>query len=235
MTTLLHLETTTLQCGVALSRDGTLLASRSIRESGYTHAEKLLPFIDYVFTESGISRDSLDGVCVSGGPGSYTGLRIGVSTAKGICHALNLPLIAVDTLSILASQGYAQYPHVDACVPMLDARRMEVYTRTFTENSSLRSEIEPLIVDENTSSLFSQYFSICFIGDGALKCSEFLGGEGRVFLDEYPCVESSIPLGHSAFISGNFVNLSSYEPNYLKAFQAGAAKDPFGLRKKLSL
>jgi tRNA threonylcarbamoyladenosine biosynthesis protein TsaB len=112
---------------------------------------------------------------------------------------------------------------------------MEVYTRTFTENSSLRSEIEPLIVDENTSSLFSQYSSICFIGDGALKCEEFLGGEGRVFLEEYPCVESSIPLGHTAFISGNFVNLSSYEPNYLKAFQAGAAKDPFGLRKKLSL
>ena len=85
------------------------------------------------------------------------------------------------------------------------------------------------------SSLFSQYSSICFIGDGALKCEEFLGGEGRVFLEEYPCVESSIPLGHTAFISGNFVNLSSYEPNYLKAFQAGAAKDPFGLRKKLSL
>ena len=110
MANILHLETTTLNCGVAIFSSSEVIASKSIREEGYSHAENILPFIEEILTSSGLSKKDLDAVSVSGGPGSYTGLRIGVATAKGICHALSLPLIAVDTLSILKIDGMKQCP-----------------------------------------------------------------------------------------------------------------------------
>ena len=148
MSVLLHLETTTRQCSVALSNHRTLLASRTIRNEGYSHAEMLLPFIDEIFKESATPRVELKAVSVSGGPGSYTGLRIGVATAKGICHALNIPLIAVDTLTVLATQAHNSHPGMDAYVSMLDARRMEVYSRTFNSDLEKATKIEALIIPE---------------------------------------------------------------------------------------
>lgn len=230
MAIILHLETTTLNCGVALFRNGTVVASKSSREEGYSHAENIIPFIDEIFSEVSIDKSELDAVSASSGPGSYTGLRIGVATAKGICHALNLPLIAVDTLTVLRNQAIDLQPGMDAYVSMLDARRMEVYSRTFT--SEKISEVEALVIDENSKSRFDNLGSICFIGDGAVKCAEVLAGNNRSFHSAYPCAEHALELAEKAFEESDFVDLASYEPFYLKAFKAGVAKDPFNLRDK---
>lgn len=232
MANILHLETTTLNCGVALFSNGKVLRSKSKQEEGYSHAENIMSFVDEVVSSSGLYKTDLDAISVSGGPGSYTGLRIGVATAKGICHALSIPLIAVDTLSILHSEAQSLYPNKDAYVAMLDARRMEVYTRTFSATTS--TPVEPLVVDETTHSRYSNFTSICFIGDGALKCQELLRGGDRNFIEAYPKADYALDLATSAFDLGQFVDVASYEPLYLKAFKAGVAKDPFNLRDKTS-
>ncbi len=230
MATILHIETTTLNCGVALFKENRVLASKNSREEGYSHAENIMPFIDDLFASTGIKKTELDAISVSGGPGSYTGLRIGVATAKGICHALSIPLIAIDTLSILMEKAKSLCPNKDAYVSMLDARRMEVYSRTFTSSSS--TPVESIIIDSSSNSRFSGIGSICFIGDGALKCQDLLKGEGREFIEAYPKADFALNLATSAFNDGQFEDLASYEPMYLKAFKAGVAKDPFNLRDK---
>ena len=232
MANILHLETTTLNCGVALFSNGKVISSRSSLEEGYSHAENIMLFIDEVIATSGITKSDLDAISVSGGPGSYTGLRIGVATAKGICHALSIPLISIDTLTVLMLEARSIFPEKNAFVPMLDARRMEVYTRTFSDSTP--TPIEALIVDESSLSRFSDLGSICFIGDGALKCQDLLSGEGRNFIGSYPKAEYALDLANSAFDLGNFDDVASYEPMYLKAFKAGIAKDPFNLRDKTS-
>ena len=230
MVNILHLETTTLNCGVALFSNGKVISSKSIREEGYSHAENIMPFIDEIFSEVSLGKSDLDAVSVSGGPGSYTGLRIGVATAKGICHALNLPLIAVDTLSVLKNQALALYPNVDSYVSMLDARRMEVYSRSFSKDST--SEVEAIVINEESISRFDNLGSICFIGDGVEKCTGILNEKDHIFHSAYPCAEHAIELAETAFDASDFVDLASYEPFYLKAFKAGVAKDPFNLRDK---
>ena len=232
MANILHLETTTLNCGVAIFCDRKVVSTRNNCEEGYSHAENIMPFIDEVFAECGLSKSDLDAVSVSGGPGSYTGLRIGVATAKGICHALSIPLISVDTLSVLKNEATSLLPGKDAYVSMLDARRMEVYTKTFTKKHT--SEVEALVVDSTTKSLFDAHTTICFIGDGAEKCREILEFEGRDFIQTYPKPEYAVDLALSAFEKKDFVDLASFEPMYLKAFKAGVAKDPFNLRDKTS-
>ena len=232
MANILHLETTTLNCGVAIFCDGNVISSRSNCEEGYSHAENIMPFIDEMFSECRLSKSDLDAVSVSGGPGSYTGLRIGVATAKGICHALSIPLISVDTLSVLKHEAVSLMPGKDAYVSMLDARRMEVYTKTFTKEYS--SEVEALVVDTTTKSAFGEHNTICFIGDGTEKCREILASEGRDFIQTYPKPEYALDLAMSAFEKKDFVDVASYEPMYLKAFKAGVAKDPFNLRDKTS-
>ena len=231
MSVLLHLETTTHQCSVALSHQRKILASRNIRNEGYSHAEMLLPFIDEVFKESEISRSELKAVSVSGGPGSYTGLRIGVASAKGICHALNIPLISVDTLTVLATQARNNHPGMDAYVSMLDARRMEVYSRTFNSNLEIATDIEALIIPDSSVYPWDKYVKICFTGDGSLKCREILHGENRIFIEDWPTSEASVNIATNKFEENNFEDLALYEPTYLKQFIAGKSKDPFGLRK----
>lgn len=236
MSKILHIETTTLRCAVAVFSEGKVLAERSIREEGYSHAERLMPFIDEIISESGVEKSELDAVSVSGGPGSFTGLRIGVSTAKGICHALGIPLISVDTLKVLALQGKIEHPGAEAYVPMIDARRMEVYTKTFNgELESENDDPEALVVDGEAVGRYEGYSSVCFVGDGAVKCSEVLGGENRVFLDIYPDAAPACELATEKFKNGEFESTALYEPNYLKAFKAGKAKDPFGLRKVMPM
>jgi tRNA threonylcarbamoyladenosine biosynthesis protein TsaB len=233
MSVLLHLETTTRQCSVALSHRGELLASRNVRNEGYSHAEMLLPFIDEVFKESGTPKAELKAVSVSGGPGSYTGLRIGVATAKGICHALNIPFISVDTLTVLATQARKNHPGMDAYVSMLDARRMEVYSRTFDSDLEKATEIEALIIPEIKTFPWDKYENICFIGDGSLKCRDILMGENRIFIEEWPTAEGAVNMATDRFEERKFENLALYEPIYLKQFIAGKAKDPFGLRQEM--
>ena len=233
MGVILHLETTTHQCAVALSKAGKLLANRCVRENGYSHAEKLQTFIDEVFIEAKLEREVLSAVSVSGGPGSYTGLRIGVAAAKGLCHALGIPLISVDTLTVLAAQAMAKQPGFDAYVPMLDARRMEVYSRCFDAGLDNASNIESIIVDDKSVFPWDGLEKICFSGDGALKCSEVLSGNNRVFIEDWPTAEAAIELARDKFNMGIFEDIALYEPTYLKEFIAGEAKDPLGLRGRI--
>ena len=230
MGVILHLETTTHQCAVALSKSGKLLANRCVRENGYSHAEKLQTFIDEVFIEANLKPEVLSAVSVSGGPGSYTGLRIGVAAAKGLCHALGIPLISVDTLTVLAVQAMAKQPGFDAYVPMLDARRMEVYSRCFDARLNNASNIESIIVDDKRNFPWDGLDKICFSGDGALKCSEILSGNNRVFIEDWPTAEAAIELASDKFKKEIFEDIALYEPTYLKEFIAGKAKDPLGLR-----
>ena len=230
MGVILHLETTTHQCAVALSKDGELLANRCVRENGYSHAERLQTFIDEVFIEALLEREDLSAVSVSGGPGSYTGLRIGVAAAKGICHALGVPLISVDTLTVLAVQAIAKQPGFDAYVPMIDARRMEVYSRCFEAGLDNASDIKAIVVDDESVFPWDGMEKICFSGDGAQKCSEVLSGKNRIFFADWPTAEAAIELARDKFNKRIFEDVALYEPTYLKAFIAGKAKDPLGLR-----
>ena len=133
-TRIIHIETATTTCSVAAGENGVLVAVRSVHD-GYKHAENLLRLVEEVMQEAGWKNDELSAIAVSAGPGSYTGLRIGVSTAKGLCYALDIPLIAVSTLYSLASGYRRQFPDNEALIcPMLDARRMEVYTALFSKN-----------------------------------------------------------------------------------------------------
>ncbi|MDA0729211.1 MAG: tRNA (adenosine(37)-N6)-threonylcarbamoyltransferase complex dimerization subunit type 1 TsaB [Bacteroidetes bacterium] len=230
MARILILDTATLQCSVALAEDGVVVAFREEREEGYVHAERLLPLIDDVMTEHGWTPRDLEAVAVSGGPGSFTGLRIGVSTAKGICHAQGIPLIALDTLQLLAIQGERLDPHATRRVAMVDARRMEVYAATFDAQHRCVGEVAPVVVEDGQDPWQGP---AQFIGDGALKCAELCAGEGRTFVEAWPLARDGAAPAEAAFAAGEFVHLPSYEPNYVKAFKAGAPKDPLGLRTRV--
>ena len=233
MARILILETSTTQCSVALAADGQAVAWKEERApEGYIHAERLMPFIDALLQEAGWSRHDLDAVAVSGGPGSFTGLRIGVSTAKGLCHALNVPLIALDTLALLAEQGKRLDPTPQPRVGMIDARRMEVYAATYDHDGACTAPVAPVEVDQRPDAFAGP---AQFIGDGAVKCADLLKGEGRTFVEAWPLARDGAALAEAQLAAGDVADLGSYEPNYVKAFKAGAPKDPLGLRSKLSM
>ena len=229
MALILIIDTCTLQCSVALSKDGTCLATQHVREDGYVHAERLMPMVDDVLREAGHTAKDLDACAVTGGPGSFTGLRIGVSTAKGLCQGLNIPLIALDPLALLARQGQRLDDSPVERVPMIDARRMEVYTAPFDDSLRRTSPVAPWVLDEDVDSWDN---NAQFIGDGAIKMEAALGRGDRTFVEAWPLASDGAALAESAFQSQDFVDLPHYEPDYIKAFKAGAPKDPLGLRSK---
>ena len=233
MAKILLLETSTTQCSVALADGGLAVGWKEERaEQGYLHAERLMPLVDDLLRDCEWSKAELDAVAVSGGPGSFTGLRIGVSTAKGLCQALQIPLIALDTLALLAEQGKRLDPAPQRRVAMIDARRMEVYAGSFEASGECSCNAIPVEVDKNPD-----FFKgpAQFIGDGALKCEALLQGEGRSFVEAWPLARDGASRAEVFFQKGEFVDLGSYEPNYVKTFKAGAPKDPLGLRSKISL
>jgi tRNA threonylcarbamoyladenosine biosynthesis protein TsaB len=162
---ILNIETATKNCSVALAKDGKTVLCKEIAEEGYSHAERLHVFIEEIISEAGIQLKDLAAVAVSQGPGSYTGLRIGVSAAKGLCYALNIPLIAVDTLQALASKAKIAEGMI---VPMIDARRMEVYSAVFSSGLEKKREILAEIIDENSFEDFTE--NLYFVGDCNEKC-----------------------------------------------------------------
>lgn len=226
MATILLIDTATLQCSVAVSVDGRCVASEAIRETGYVHAEKLMPMVDRVLNEA--NKPQLDAVAVTGGPGSFTGLRIGVSTAKGLCQGLQIPLIELDPLALLAVQGKRLDPSPRTRVAMIDARRMEAYAASF-DDTNPSAPAKPWILGEDADEWGPD---AQFIGDGAKKMEEGLGGDGRTFVEAWPLASDGCGLAEEAFQAASFVDLPHYEPNYIKAFKAGAPKDPLGLRSK---
>ena len=216
MSLLLNIETSTTNCSVALSKNGKLVALKEDDNAGYSHAENLHVFIDQLIKDNNYSLEDLDAVVVSKGPGSYTGLRIGVSTAKGLCYALDIPLIAVNTLNSLA----LSYKSDKTCfiVPMLDARRMEVYTATYNENHEEQSATKALVLEENSFLENLNAQQTVFIGNGVNKFSEVCKHQNAVFINQTPSAKDVCKHAFDKYNNKDFEDVAYFEPYYLKDF-----------------
>ncbi len=217
---ILNIETSTKNCSVSIAQNGKTIALKEVAEESFSHSEKLHVFIDNLLKENQITYKDLNAVALSGGPGSYTGLRIGTSTAKGLCFALDIPLIAVDTLLVLAKQVNED----SLIIPMIDARRMEVYTAIFDATHNPATPVQALVIDENSFAEISE--KAVLIGDGAAKCKEVLNRENFIFLDEirYPSAREMSEISFDKFQKKEFEDIAYFEPFYLKEFYTGAKK-----------
>jgi tRNA threonylcarbamoyladenosine biosynthesis protein TsaB len=233
MATILNIETSTEICSVSISVDGVCRFLKLHKPDAHSsekssHSLLLATFIDEILKENGYKASDIDAVAISAGPGSYTGLRIGVSTAKGFAFGAGLPLIAVDTMKIIASMAIKTInTDFDYIVPMTDARRMEVYCAVFDKNLNQISPIEAKIIDElSFSELSGGRVVIC--GNGAEKCLDILQNERNIFLTNvYSSAEYMAELSESLFNQGKFVDLVYFEPFYLKDFVATTPKLTF--------
>ena len=227
MALILNIETATKICSVALAKDGEVIASKETSE-GNSHSTQLAPFIKEIIDQSDFSFADLQAIAVSMGPGSYTGLRIGVSTAKGLCFGLDIPLIAVSTLAAMAVQAINQYPNLDKDMllsPMIDARRMEAYSQFFDPNLKPLNNISAIIVDEETYKAELAKQSILFFGDGALKCKPIINNSKAIFFDGgLPSAKGMTPLAEQQFQEEDFADVAYFEPFYLKEFIAAVSK-----------
>ena len=229
MSLILQIETATSSCSVALAKDGAVMAFKQVNERNL-HAEVITRFIEEVITTANINYQQLDAIAVSCGPGSYTGLRIGISTAKGLCFALDKPLIAVETLAamalgVISYDGYVPDKNMLLC-PMIDARRMEVFTAIFNTGGNKIQPTSATIIDENSFSGLLSDNKILFFGDGAEKCRAVLSeNPNAIFLPDF--VNSAVHLTQIAldkFKKLEFEDVGYFEPYYLKDFIAGKKK-----------
>ena len=214
-------------CSVALSQGDLCVAVREDSD-GRNHAALLTSFIEDILEEQKISVDRLDAVSVSSGPGSYTGLRIGLSTAKGLCYGSGKPLIAVSTLHAMCCGLLAQNEIVEdnaLFCPMIDARRMEVYTALFDKQGNTVKKVSAEIITEQSFDRWLDGRTIYFFGNGAAKCQSVLTQAGMVFVDNFShSARFMIPDAVKSFTEGSFENVAYFEPFYLKDFIAGKPK-----------
>ncbi len=225
-TIILNLETTTKNCSVSLSSDGDLIALKEINDGRYSHAENLHPFIASLLQETGYTYKDLSAVAVSKGPGSYTGLRIGVSAAKGLCFALDIPLIATDTLEALARTTKINQGII---VPMLDARRMEVYQAVFSSDYTKVEAIKAQVITEQSYDDLLAKGKVFFVGDAVEKCQSVIGHPNAVFVEhKLPSAKEMCLLSYQKYRTSDFEDLAYFEPYYLKDFIAvKATKNPY--------
>jgi len=218
---ILNIETATKNCSISIAKDGETIVCNEIAEEGYSHAERLHVFIEESIAAAGISFKDLVAIAVSQGPGSYTGLRIGVSAAKGLCFALGIPLIAVDTLQSLAAQVTIENGLI---VPMLDARRMEVYSAVFSSDLESQRNILAEVITEDSFQEYNQ--TLYFVGDCADKCKEVLTKSNFVFLEaiKYPSANQMSVLSYQKYLKEDFVDVAYFEPYYLKDFMITTSK-----------
>jgi tRNA threonylcarbamoyladenosine biosynthesis protein TsaB len=224
---ILHIETSTHVCSVALSENNRCIFSIS-NDEGMNHAAMLSSFIQEALVLLKSMDKKLNAVAVSSGPGSYTGLRIGVSTAKGICYGLNIPLISISTLEIITIAAM-QHPDIKAdnyCfIPMIDARRMEVYDAVFDEKMHLIRPITADIITEDAFSEFLQNKRVYFFGNGSAKCKTLIHSDNACFLDDiHPLAENMIQPALDKYNNSKFENIAYFEPFYLKEFQTTTPK-----------
>ncbi|MBX2915183.1 MAG: tRNA (adenosine(37)-N6)-threonylcarbamoyltransferase complex dimerization subunit type 1 TsaB [Cyclobacteriaceae bacterium] len=219
MARILSLESSTHVCSAAIHQDGKLVARCEMREPR-SAASQLAVMIDSVMKESATQPHMLNAVVVASGPGSYTGLRIGVATAKGICFALNIPLIAINTLDIVAMQGKAFITDTNALLcPMLDARRMEVYCKVVDYNLNEVESTQAKILDPTSFADYLEHNTVYFIGEGAAKCRTVITHPNAKFLFEVVPQASQLgELGYQMWLQQNFENVATFEPYYLKDF-----------------
>lgn len=224
MALILSLETSTDVCSVAIHRNGVLIKETIVHES-QAHASKLAPIIDEIFALTSLSFNNLSAVAVASGPGSYTGLRIGASTAKGLCYALQVPLIAVETLTVIAQAAVSKVDEKSLICPMIDARRMEVYCQIFEKSLKPISGVEAKIIDTGSFDELLKAHHVFFVGNGAMKCKSVITSKNAVFLDQVTPTASALGvIAHQKFEGQQFENLSEFEPFYLKQFEAKKSK-----------
>ncbi|MGC9331468.1 MAG: tRNA (adenosine(37)-N6)-threonylcarbamoyltransferase complex dimerization subunit type 1 TsaB [Bacteroidales bacterium] len=228
MPRILHIETSGKTCSVAISKDDSLTDSDSISEDK-SHARHLTPMIQRLLHHNKLTYNDLDVVAVSAGPGSYTGLRIGVSVAKGICYAAGLPLIAVPTLEIMLKHLFTSFDKTsdfDLFVPMIDARRMEVYQACFTSDGKRISDVSPLILNVNAYRDQLEKHKMLFFGNGAEKAEKVITHPHAFFIPGVmPDARYMVSGALNRFRHKNFEDVAYYEPFYLKAFQATTPKN----------
>ena len=223
MSLLLAIETTTRNCSVALFRNARLIQLQEKISKEYSHAEQLTLFIEEVVKRSDVKLQEIEGVVLSKGPGSYTGLRIGTSIAKGLCYSLEIPLVSVSTLKAMAF-GISKEEDCKFYCPMIDARRMEVFSSIFDQSNNEVREIRADIVDEYTYAQFLQE-KVLFFGDGASKCKTIIDNANAYFMDGvFPSAKDMGVLGSERFANNYFEDVAYFEPYYLKDFVAGLKK-----------
>jgi tRNA threonylcarbamoyladenosine biosynthesis protein TsaB len=223
MSLILCLETTTKVCSVAISKNGEVIASKESHDEQYSHSENLTLFIQETISQTNYSLKNIDEVAISKGPGSYTGLRIGVSTAKSLCYALDKPLIAINSLTAMTAGclSNSSTPKSSGMLycPMIDARRMEVYCTLLDDNLT---EIEPTqakIIEKDSFNAYLEKGKIFFFGDGADKCSSKLNHPNAIFIkNQYPSAKYMAKLAEKLFTEKLFEDVAYFEPFYLKDF-----------------
>jgi len=235
MERLILIETSTALCSVALAENGKITAYRESSEPK-AHASLTAVFVQEILEERGVKLDDCDAVCVSMGPGSYTGLRVGVSTAKGLCFGSGKPLLAVGTLDTLVAQsteveipGQAGNDDKDGngwkyIIPMVDARRMEVYTAVFAPDGTQITETAPAIIDENSFAEYLEQGPCLFIGDGAGKCADVIRHPNAHFCQCHPKASAMLRPAAEAYKEKRFEDVAYFEPFYLKEFVATVSK-----------
>jgi tRNA threonylcarbamoyladenosine biosynthesis protein TsaB len=213
---ILNIETSTKNCSVCIANNGEIVAIKELNNGSYSHAEVLHPFIEAILKEGNILKDQIDAIAVSKGPGSYTGLRIGVSAAKGLSFALNKPLISIDTLTSLS---HAISIDTGTIVPMLDARRMEVYAAVYDKDHQQIRKIKAEIIDATSFSEELAKGSVYFLGDGSQKCKETITHKNAVFVDDkFPSSKEMALLSFLKYKKNDTEDVAYFEPFYLKDF-----------------
>ena len=221
MANILCIETATEICSVALLQNNKILALQENHE-GHSHASQITLLIDAVMKDANIELKNLDAIVVSKGPGSYTGLRVGVSTAKGLCYALDIPLIAINTLETLAhetiikAKGKGQKANFCS---MIDARRMEVYCAVFDEQMNTIQKTEAKIIDENSFEDLLETSTLYFFGNGSSKCKNSITHKNAIFIDDIKCSAANMNgIAQKLFHEKQFEDVAYFEPFYLKDF-----------------
>lgn len=222
MARLILVETSTSLCSVALAENGLISEYRE-SDTPKSQAALTAPYIQDMLSKRGLTVKDCDAVCVSMGPGSYTGLRVGVSTAKGLCFGAGIPLLAVGTLDTLVWQAIGEGLVPEGCryiVPMVDARRMEVYTALFTADGKQLTETEPKIIDGDSFASELQKGPVLFIGDGAGKCQDIIRDPNARFIQCWPKASSMLVPATEGYENKRFKDTAYFEPFYLKQFVA---------------
>lgn len=237
MTHILCIETGTTVCSVALGNENVVLGYKEVADSK-SHASELSVFILDLLKELSFNIKDIDAIAVSKGPGSYTGLRIGVSLAKGICFALNKPLIAIGSLDSMV-YGVERFiteqklNAIDILCPMIDARRMEVYSALFDNEKNRITDVSAIIVEAETFNEQLQSKKIVFFGNGASKCKSVISNQNAIFIDNFePSARFMLPLALKAYNDERFEDIAYFEPFYLKDFVAIKAKNKVLPRKQ---
>lgn len=219
MALILNIETSTKNCSVALFEDDNLISEKSLLSDKYSHSEKLTSFIEKIMNTSDFEFKDLDAVSVSKGPGSYTGLRIGVSTAKGLCYALSIPLISVSTLRAMSYSMILRNKDFDLYCPMIDARRMEVFSAFFNNENKLVRDVRADVVEENSFLKYLKNNKVLFFGDGSIKCVDVIKSENAYFeRNIFPQARDMALISLQKYNQKEFEDVAYFEPFYLKDF-----------------